>query len=108
MEVNGKVKAIGQTETVGAKGFQKRLIAVETMEQYPQVLGIEFVQDKTSLLDAVNVGDNVTIGINLRGREWENPQGEIKYFNTLGGWKVTVNEKTQSNEPEPSGNDLPF
>jgi translation initiation factor IF-3 len=88
MEVQGKVKHVGQTETVGNNGFQKRLIAVETEEQYPQILGVEFVQDKTSLLDAFNTGDTVKIGINLRGREWTNPQGEVKYFNSIQGWRI--------------------
>lgn len=92
MEVKGKVKHVGQTESVGASGFQKRLIAVETDEKYPQVLGVEFVQDKTALLDNINVGESVTIGINLRGREWTNPQGEVKYFNTIAGWRIARDE----------------
>ncbi|MDA9262769.1 DUF3127 domain-containing protein, partial [bacterium] len=28
------------------------------------------------------------IGINLRGREWVNPQGETKYFNSVQGWRI--------------------
>jgi hypothetical protein len=34
------------------------------------------------------VGDEVEVGINLRGREWTSPQGEVKYFNTIQGWKI--------------------
>jgi len=36
----------------------------------------------------VAVGDAVTVGINLRGREWVNPVGESKYFNSIQGWQV--------------------
>ena len=44
-------------------------------EQYQQHLLVEFVQDKCSLLDAYAVGQRVKVGINLRGREWQSPQG---------------------------------
>ena len=83
MEVQGKVKLIGETQTFGSKGFQKRELVVTTDEQYPQTILLEFVQDKVSLLDAFQVGQSVKVGVNLRGREWVNPQGETKYFNTI-------------------------
>jgi len=88
MEVQGKIKLIGETKTFGSNGFQKREMVVTTEEQYPQPIMVEFVQDKTSLLDAFNVGDSVKIGINLRGREWQSPQGETKYFNSITGWRI--------------------
>ena len=34
------------------------------------------------------VGDAVTVSINLRGRAWDNPQGETKYFNTVEAWRI--------------------
>lgn len=88
MEVQGKIKIIGETKTFGNNGFQKRELVITTEEQYPQTLMIEFVQDKTSLLDAYQVGQPVKIGINLRGREWVSPQGETKYFNSIQGWRI--------------------
>lgn len=107
MEIKGKVKHVGNTETVGNAGFQKRLIAIETTEQYPQTLGIEFVQDKTELLGNINLGDSVTIGINLRGREWTNPQGETKYFNSINGWRIAVDSQAEvSNESAQDGDFL--
>lgn len=97
MEVSGIVKRIGDTQNISAK-FKKREIVVTTEEQYPQHLSIEFVQDKTDLLDNFKEGEKVTIGINLRGREWTSPQGEVKYFNSIQGWRI---EKEQS-APAPS------
>jgi len=95
MEVLGKVKLINQTQQVSAS-FKKRELVVTTEEQYPQHILIEFAQDKCSLLDNYQVGQNVKVSINLRGREWVNPQGEIKYFNSIQGWRI---EKEESNEP---------
>ena len=88
MEVQGKIKMIGETQTFGGNGFRKREVVVTTEEQYPQHIMVEFVQDKTDLLNTYQVGQNVKVSINLRGREWVNPQGETKYFNSIQGWRI--------------------
>ena len=93
MEVTGKIKLIGETQTFGTSGFRKRELVVTTDEQYPQMLMIEFVQDKTDALNSYSVGDDVKVSINLRGREWINPEGVAKYFNSIQGWRI---EKMQS------------
>ena len=98
MEVTGRVKVVDQTKEVGSGGFRKRDIVVTTDEQYPQHISVQFVQDKCELLDPYNVGDNVKIDINLRGREWTNPQGEVVYFNTIQGWKI-ANVQPEHNAP---------
>jgi hypothetical protein len=87
MEVSGKVKVVGVEQQVSPT-FKKRELVVTTDEQYPQSIMIEFVQDKSDLLNNVVVGENVKISINLGGREWVNPQGETKYFNSIKGWRV--------------------
>ena len=88
MEVIGKVKLIGDVQTFGSNGFRKRELVVTTDEQYPQMIMIEFVQDKVDLLNNYKVGQDVKVSINLRGREWINPQGEAKYFNSIQGWRI--------------------
>lgn len=88
MEVVGIIKLVGETQTIGQKGFKKRELVVTTAEDYPQMLMIEFTQDKVILLNDFSVGQSIKVGINLRGREWVNPQGEAKYFNSLQGWKI--------------------
>ena len=95
MEVTGKIKVINAEQQVSAS-FKKRELVVATEEQYPQFISINFVQDKCDLLNNYNVGDAVKVSINLRGREWVNPQGETKYFNDIQGWRV---EKLQAEAP---------
>lgn len=87
MEVVGKIKVIGETLQV-TDSYKKRDLVVTTDEQYPQHISIEFAQDKTSLLDNRIVGEEVKVSINLGGREWINPQGETKYFNSVKGWRI--------------------
>lgn len=101
MEVTGKIKWIDETKTYGNNGFRKREVVITTEEQYPQQILIEFIQDKCELLNNYQVGQNVKIGINLRGREWTNPEGETKYFNSIQGWRIDALENDSTTEIPP-------
>ena len=101
MEVTGKIKWIDETKTYGNNGFRKREVVITTEEQYPQQILIEFIQDKCELLNTYQVGQDVKIGINLRGREWTNPEGETKYFNSIQGWRIDALENDSSTEIPP-------
>ena len=117
MELQGTIKKIGETQTF-ASGFQKRELVLLTEEQYPQPIQIDFLSDKIDLLNNVSEGESVKVGINIRGREWKNPQGEVKYFNSITGWRIekvsgenTNTEAPQPNtfeKPAPITNDNPF
>jgi len=109
MEVTGKILKVGETQEFGSSGFKKRELVLETIEDYPQKLSLEFVQDKTQILSKFKVGQEVVVGINLRGREWTSPEGEVKYFNTIQGWKINLAEgNTQASPVEAEQEDLPF
>ncbi len=95
MEVTGRIKVINPEQQVSAT-FKKRELVVTTDEQYPQSIMVEFTQDKADLLTNYKVGELVKVSINLGGREWVNPQGETKYFNSIRGWRI---ERLQSEAP---------
>jgi len=95
MELQGKVKVIGNEQQVSAT-FKKRELVIVTDSQYPEHILIEFNQDKTDLLNGLSIGQEVKVHINIGGREWTNPQGEVKYFNSIKGWRI---EKLQSEAP---------
>ncbi|MGB5203254.1 DUF3127 domain-containing protein [Eudoraea sp.] len=101
MEIQGKIKMIDETKTFGNNGFRKREVVITTEEQYPQHILVEFVQDKCDLLNKHNVGETVKISINLRGREWTNPQGEVKYFNSVQGWRIETLQPDQGDSGIP-------
>jgi len=110
MNIKGKIKVIEQPKTFGS--FTKRNVVLTTDEKYPQDISVEFHNDKTSLLDKYKKGDVVDILINIRGKEWTSPQGEVKYFNSLVGWKIEGEPIPDSaSKPQPIGEDndlLPF
>ena len=107
MEVAGKIKKIDETKTFGTNGFRKREMVVTTDEQYPQMIMIEFIQDKCDLLNSFNVGDDVKVNYNLRGREWTNKEGLKNYFTNLDAWKVEHFGESNNNK-KGAEDDLPF
>ena len=105
MEVQGFIKKVLDAQQVSEK-FTKREIWVETTDQYPQTLNIQFTQDKCSVLDGFKVGDSVKIGINLNGRTWTSPQGEEKCFNTITGWKIEKTDSANNTQVAPQPVDM--
>jgi len=91
MEVKGKLVEIFETIQVSAS-FKKREFVLEYAEnpQYPEVIKFEMIQDKCDLLDAYQVGQEVNVAFNLKGRKWVDPKGEAKYFNSLQGWRISA------------------
>jgi hypothetical protein len=114
MQVQGKIKIIGDVQTFGTD-FNKRQLVVITDDQYPQLISIDFLKDKCDLLNYYKVGQSVNVSINLGGREWINPQGEAKYFNSITGWKIEDVTPVEPSQPIEAPNlsqgvedDLPF
>lgn len=112
MEIQGRIKTIFATEIVGENGFQKRDLVITTDGQYPQDIIIQFAQGNCALLDTLQVGQRVNVHFNLQGREWTNPQGEVKYFNTVLGWKIELIQTTnvaqnQYQQPTPQYQQAP-
>tara|TARA_Y100000385_G_scaffold153802_1_gene159581 strand:- start:179 stop:562 length:384 start_codon:yes stop_codon:yes gene_type:complete len=99
MEISGKIKKIMPPQQVNPT-FKKRELVVTTDEQYPQHILVEFTQDRSDLLNRYEEGQDVTISINIRGREWTPKDGgDTRYFNTIQGWRI------QNIESLNSGND---
>lgn len=82
-DLTGKIKIIQEAKTFDS-GFTKReMVVIVEDGRYPQEINLEFVQDKVSLLDNLQVGQEVTVTFDIRGREYNG-----KYFNNLQGWKI--------------------
>lgn len=93
-ELTGKVKLIKDTEQFSS-GFTKREMVVTVPDgNYPQDINLEFLKDKTSLLDSVSVGQEVTVSFDIRGREYNG-----RYFNNLVGWKIDSGQAAQEQPP---------
>jgi hypothetical protein len=101
MEIKGVIKSIEPTKVVSEK-FKSRQFVVQTQEQYPQTIQLQLVQGNCDTFNMA-VGQEGTFAINLKGREWTNPQGEVKVFNTIECWAWAGQATEQPQAQAPSG-----
>ena len=104
MDIKGKLVDIFDTTRVSDK-FQKREFIVEYAENpsYPEYIKFELIQDKCDLLDNYKVNQPIQVHFNLKGRKWTDPQGTVKYFNTLQAWKLQAPDADNSGSSAGSG-----
>ena len=115
MNIKGKLVEIFDTVQI-TETFKKREFIIQDNRnpEYPEFVKVELIQDKVSLLDDLKVGDEINVFINIKGRKWEDKEGNIKYFNSIQGWKIeTENEDINQENSEDEINqdpeeDLPF
>jgi hypothetical protein len=118
--ITGILKVKSAEQQVSEKFRKREFVLTDNSSQYPQHISFQLTQDKCSLLDAYNIGDEVKVYFNLRGREWTDKQGVTKYFNSLEAWKLegVSNANNSSNgsfasagasfNNAPQEDDLPF
>ncbi len=77
------MKWIGTTQSFPS-GFTKREFVVTTAhDKYPQDIKFDMVKDKCALLDGFELGQDVQVNFDIRGREYNG-----KYFVDLSCWKL--------------------
>ncbi|HET6225099.1 MAG TPA: DUF3127 domain-containing protein [Bacteroidia bacterium] len=97
MDINGILKVKGEAQQVSEKFRKREFVLTDNSSQYPQHISFQLTQDKCSLIDQYNVGDEIKVHFNLRGREWTSPKNEVKYFNTLEAWRIEAGANGSSN-----------
>lgn len=121
-EISGRIVEIYPTQQVTDK-FKKREFILEVKEtnntgfEFIEYIKFQAVQDKTGLLDGLNINDQVKVSFNLRGRKWEK-DGQTSYFTNLDAWKIENEQSTsitpntpgmQKSDPQvPDDNNAPF
>lgn len=87
-KLQGTIKVVNPTVQVSEKFSKREFVLTDSSSMYPQDILFQLTQDKCALLDGIQVNDQIEVSFNLRGREWTNPQGEVKYFNSLEAWRL--------------------
>lgn len=110
-KLNGAIKVIGEKVQVSDKFAKREVVLSVNDTAYEQLISIQFTQDKCDVLNSYAVGQQVEISINIKGREWTSPSGEVKYFNTIEGWRIESvggAEAPQTEAPVDGEEPLPF
>ncbi|UXP31810.1 DUF3127 domain-containing protein [Reichenbachiella agarivorans] len=107
MDIKAKLIEKQETAQISAS-FRKREFVVEYAEnpQYPEFIKFELIQDKCEQIDGFNIGQEINVAFNLKGRKWTNPQGQVVYFNSLQAWRVSAANDIASapSNGQPAGN----
>ena len=104
-EYTGVVQKILDTQTFQS-GFTKRDIVmgddIGAESRFPNRIAFTFKKDNASRLEGIKPGQRAKIRFAIDGREWTNPQGQVKYFTDLTGLNIEVlNGDGSSTEPVP-------
>lgn len=120
-ELQGKVHEVFPTEQVSDR-FQKREFVISFESNgYTELIKFQAVQDKCSMLDNIQEGEEVNVHFDLRGRSYTNREGKVLYFTNLQAWKIDQGGQAQQTAPAakaqqpedisqapPEDDDLPF
>jgi hypothetical protein len=106
-DVTGKLIAkfdtVQRTET-----FKTREFVIETSEDIKgriitNYIKFQSVQDRTSIIDRFNTGDQVKVHFNIRGTRWEK-NGQVNYITNLDAWRIEAGNLQQGGSS--SGNEI--
>jgi len=115
MEYKGYLKVKGETQRVTEKFSKRTFVLTDNAASYPQNIEFQLTQKNCDILNNFNVGDELMVTFNLKGREWKNQSGEVKYFNTLDSFRIKEesegnfeNNNVRQVQPHQQMDDLPF
>ena len=90
-EITGKL--VAKYDTVQRTGtFKTREFVLEKSEDIggrliTNYVKFQSVQDRTSLVDRVNIGDEIKVSFNIKGSRWEK-DGKVNYITNLDAWRI--------------------
>ena len=100
----GKLFRVKDTQEL-TSNFKKREFVIDTIEdRYPQKILFNLTNARVDIIDSFKEGDDVNVHFNLRGKGWESPTGEVKYFNSLDAWKIEALNSNGYSPSEPEAN----
>ncbi len=111
-EITGKLIAkfdvVQRSET-----FKTREFVIENAEDnngrvFTSYIKFQCVQDKTSMPDRFNLGDEVKVQFNIKGTKWEK-DGKTNYITNLDAWRMESVKLGQQSAPadQVNYNDIP-
>lgn len=96
-----------------SESFKTREFVIEKTEDnngrsFTSYIKFQCVQDKTTMPDRFNLGDEVKVQFNIKGTKWEK-DGRTNYITNLDAWRMESIKLSQDNaqSAEVNYNDVP-
>jgi hypothetical protein len=121
-EITGKL-VVKYDTAQKSETFKTREFVIEKTEDIggrviTNYVKFQCVQDKTSMPDRFNIGDEIKVSFNIKGTKWAK-EGKESYFTNLDAWRIETIKLSNDVEsdappsytpaaPEELVDDLPF
>ena len=106
MEITGKLVEKLQAEagtSKAGKAWESQTCLVETDAKFNNIVAIKCMGDKVKQMNKLNVGDMVTISVNVYSREYNG-----KYYNQIDGWWFTNQDDAKGGADFVTSDEMPF
>ena len=85
-----------------SESFKTREFVVEKTEDINgrtivNYIKFQCVQDRTTIVDKVNIGEDIKVYFNIKGNKWEK-DGRTNYITNLDAWRIEQLLKPVTNE----------
>ncbi|WP_159479816.1 DUF3127 domain-containing protein [Chryseobacterium sp. 18068] len=88
IQIKGTVISKSEKANVG-QSYESQSIVVVTEGEYPQYYPIEMQKNTFTYLDTIEEGDSVELSANVKGKKWQNSEGNDKYFVNITGFRIS-------------------
>jgi hypothetical protein len=107
LEVKGKINQILKVDSgvsKAGKEWKKQEFIVETEDQFPKQICFTLFNDKISLLEGLNSGEDVNVSFSVESREFNG-----RWYHNINAWKIDrLTAEAQGNmPPDFSPSDVP-
>jgi hypothetical protein len=89
-ELAGKIIVKEDTVNISDK-FKKREFVIdvpnERNPEWNDMVKFQTTQDRVDLIEPFNIGDELKVAFNIRGKKWER-DGRVNYFTNLEAWRI--------------------
>lgn len=102
--LDGQVHLVHETEQkTDTFSVREAIIVVDPSSQYPAYITIQANNDKASLFDGLQRGQQVRAHLNLNGRLYDDQKtGKQRSFNSLVCWKIELLSAQPVSTPPPT------
>jgi len=101
--IQGIVKANTGKQQINDKTTKLLIVVEEQSDKYPSSIGIEFFNDRANLAEKISVGDEVSVWVNFRCKEYNG-----RHYTSITGWSFDILWVNNDNEEIDTDEDLPF
>ena len=100
-ELTGKLIVKEDTVNISDK-FRKREFVIDVPNErnpdWNDTVKFQATQDRVDLIEPFNIGDELNVSFNIRGKKWER-DGKVNYFTNLDAWRIEKVGAAGGNNP---------